>query len=149
MHSGDDYSTIFSRDRIPELLAVSSVNKTYNLGDKDAQKTDITYDNVDVIKASYSDACGFTRLNLNNNTTPSFPTTITFNGSSDTLGSIPIVTEKNPYKCVNGVAQWKSTAQTSVFQTSVTNNSLITKNIYISTLPNWWSIKARIDILYR
>jgi hypothetical protein len=93
-------------------------------------KSDITYDNVDVIKAPYSDACGFTRLNLNNNTTPSFPTTITFNGSSDTLGSIPIVTEKNPYKCVNGVAQWKSTAQTSVFQTSVTTNSLISKNIY-------------------
>jgi hypothetical protein len=93
-------------------------------------KSEITYDNVNIIKAPFSDACGFTRLNLNNNTTPSFPTTITFNGSSDSLGSIPIVTEKTPYKCVNGVAQWKGTAQTSVFQTSVTTNGFTTKNIY-------------------
>lgn len=124
------------------LPAVAAPDLTYNGASvyKDSKdnvyyvtttfKSTVTYANVDVSKAPYSDACGFTRLNLSNNTTPSFPTTITFNGSSDTLSSIPLVTEKNPYKCVNGVAQWKGTAQTSVFQTSVTNNSLITKNIY-------------------
>jgi hypothetical protein len=92
-------------------------------------ENELTYDNVDIIKAPYSDACGFTRLNLNS-TNSSLPTTITFNGTSDNLGSIPLVLEKNPYKCVNGVAQWKGTVQTGVFQTSVTTGSLTVKNIY-------------------
>jgi hypothetical protein len=92
-------------------------------------ENELTYDNVDVTKAPYSDACGFTRLNLNS-TNSSLPTAITFNGTSDNLGSIPLVLEKNPYKCVNGVAQWKGTAQTGVFQTSVTTGSLTVKNIY-------------------
>jgi hypothetical protein len=94
-------------------------------------KVDVVYENVDVIKTPYSDACGFTRLSLNESSS-SLPTTLTFNGTSDSLGSIPVVAEKNPYKCVNGVAQWKGTAQTSVFQTSVTNNDsgLTAKNIY-------------------
>jgi hypothetical protein len=95
-----------------------------------SSKSQVTYDNVQITKAPYSDACGFTRFSFNNDTTPSFPTTITFNGSSDSLGSIPIVTEKTPYKCVNGVAQWTSAAQTSVFQTSVRTNSFISKNVY-------------------
>jgi hypothetical protein len=124
------------------LPAIAAPDLTYNGAQiyKDAKdnvyyvtttlKSSITYDNVQVTKVPYSDACGFTRVSFNDNTTPSFPTTITFNGSSDTLNSIPIVTEKNPYKCVNGVAQWKSTAQTSVFQTSVTNKELTSKNIY-------------------
>ncbi len=94
-------------------------------------KVDVVYDNVDVIKTPYSDACGFTRLSLNESSS-SLPTTLTFNGSSDSLASIPVVSEKNPYKCVNGVAQWKSTVQTGVFQTSVTNvdSGLTSKNIY-------------------
>jgi hypothetical protein len=123
------------------LPAVAAPDLTYNGAStyKDAKdnvyrvttyKTYITYDNVEVIKAPISDACGFTRLSLNSNTTSTFPTTITLNGSSDTLGSMPIVTEKNPYKCTNGVVTWKGTAQTSVFQTSVNNNGVITKNIY-------------------
>jgi len=84
-----------------------------------------------VTKAPYSDACGFIALKLSDSNSP-FPSAIAFNGISDTVGSIPLVIEKSPYKCVNGVAQWKGTPQTGVFQTSVTNaNSSITvKNIY-------------------
>jgi hypothetical protein len=123
------------------LPAVAAPDLTYNGAStyKDAKdnvyrvttyKTYITYDNVEVIKAPSSDTCGFMRLSLNSNTTSTFPTTITLNGSSDALSSIPIVSEKNPYKCTNGVVTWKGTAQTSIFQTSVNNNGVITKNIY-------------------
>lgn len=94
-------------------------------------ENEITYSGVDVAKAPYSDACGFISLKLSNSNSP-FPSNITFNGTSSSVGSIPLVTEKTPYKCVNGVAQWKGTAQTSIFQTSVTNanGSITVKNIY-------------------
>jgi hypothetical protein len=94
-------------------------------------KVDVVYDNVDVIRTPYSDACGFTRLSLNESSS-SLPITLTFNGASDSLGSIPSVGKKSIYKCVNGVAQWTGTVQTGVFQTSVTNvdSGLTTKNIY-------------------
>lgn len=92
---------------------------------------ELTYGGVEITKASYSDACGFTSIKLSNSNVP-FPSAIAFNGSSLTVGSIPVVTEKNPYKCVNGLAQWKGTAQTSIFQTSVTNanGSITVKDIY-------------------
>ncbi len=119
---------------LPGLLpAIAAPDLTYSGASiyKDAKNNiyiisssdnEIAYANVDVTKAPYSDACGFTALKLSD-ATSSFPSTIAFNGTSDTVGSIPLVTEKSPYKCVNGVAQWKSTAQSSVFQTSVTNTS--------------------------
>jgi hypothetical protein len=90
-----------------------------------------TYDNVAISKASYSDACGFISLRLSN-ADIAFPSAIAFNSTSSSLGSIPIVTEKNPYKCVNGVAKWNGTAQTSIFQTSVNDASgnFQVKNIY-------------------
>jgi hypothetical protein len=92
---------------------------------------EVSYANVEVTKAPYSDACGFVSLKISD-ATSSFPSTIAFNGTSDAVSSIPLVTEKNPYKCVNGVAQWKGTAQMSVFQTSVTNTngSITVKTIY-------------------
>jgi hypothetical protein len=65
--------------------------------------------------------------------TPNSLNVVELNGlASKTVGTIPLVTEKTPYKCVDGVAQWKGTAQTSVFQTSVTNanGSITVKNIY-------------------
>lgn len=89
------------------------------------------YDDVAISKANYSDACGFISLRLSNAEIP-FPSNISFNGTSTSLSSIPIVTDKNPYKCVNGVPKWNGTAQTSTFQTSVTNvnGSFKVKNIY-------------------
>jgi hypothetical protein len=96
-----------------------------------SSEKEITYSDVAVTKAPYSDACGFISLKLSNSNSP-FPSALAFNGTSNTVGSIPVVTEKSPYKCVNGVAQWKGTAQTSIFQTSVTNanGSITVKNIY-------------------
>lgn len=87
---------------------------------------EITYTNVAVTKASYSDACGFISLKLSDSNSP-FPSAIAFNGTSSTVGNIPVVTEKTPYKCVNGVAQWKGNAQTSVTNA---NGSITVKNIY-------------------
>jgi hypothetical protein len=91
----------------------------------------LNYIGVDITKNQFSDACGFTSLKLNEDNT-SFPVSITFNGISNSLASIPTVTEKNPYKCTNGVVTWKGTAQTGVFQTSVKNGNggLTTKTIY-------------------
>jgi hypothetical protein len=124
------------------LPAIAAPDLTYNGASryKDAKdniyiisgsETKITYANVAVTKAPYSDACGFTTLKLSDANSP-FPSAIAFNGTSDTVSSIPLVIEKSPYKCVNGVAQWKGTPQTSVFQTSVenTNGSVTVKNIY-------------------
>ena len=91
----------------------------------------ITYDNVAVSKAPYSDACGFTSLRLSGSDS-SFPSDITFNGTSNTVSSIPMV-NKSPYKCVNGVATWNNTTpQTNVFQTSATNidSEVTVKTIY-------------------
>ena len=65
----------------------------------------LTYDSVDVTKVPYSDACGYVSLKLSN-ATSSFPSTIAFNGTSDTVSSIPFVIDKKPYKCVNGVPQY-------------------------------------------
>jgi hypothetical protein len=90
-----------------------------------------TYDNVAISKASYSDTCGFISLRFSN-ADIAFPSAISFNSTSSSLASIPIVTEKNPYKCVNGVAKWNGTPQTSIFQTSVNDASgnFQIKNIY-------------------
>jgi hypothetical protein len=114
---------------LPALAADLNYNGAYLY--KDAKdniylisnsENQFTYDNVAISKASYSDACGFTSLRLSNADLP-FPSNITFNSASSSLGSIPIITEKKPYKCVNGVAQWTGTAQTSIFQTSVNDAS--------------------------
>ena len=91
----------------------------------------ITYDNVAVSKAPYSDACGFTTLRLSGSDS-SLPSDITFNGTTDTLNSISRLS-KNYYKCVNGVANWNNTIpQTDVYQTSVTNpdTNVKVKTIY-------------------
>ena len=90
---------------------------------------EVDYTNVQITKSPYADACGFVRVGLSNNNA-SIPTAITFNGTSDSIATIPIVTEKTPYKCVDGMPQWKGTPQTSVFQTSSQKNSAISKNIY-------------------
>jgi hypothetical protein len=124
------------------LPAIAALDLTYSGAStyKDAKdniyiisssEKEITYSDVAVTKAPYSDACGFISLKLSNSNSP-FPSALAFNGTSNTVGSIPVVTEKTPYKCVNGVAQWKGTAQTSIFQTSVTNanGSITVKNIY-------------------
>ena len=124
------------------LPAVAAPDLTYNGAStyKDAKDNiyiitggseRLNYSGVDITKNQFSDACGFTSLKLNSGSS-SFPVSITFNGTSDNLASIPTVTEKVPYKCTNGVVTWKGTAQTSVFQTSVNNanGSLTTKTIY-------------------
>jgi hypothetical protein len=124
------------------LPAVAAPDLTYNGAStyKDAKDNiyiittyneDLTYSGVEITKASYSDACGFTSIKLSDSNVP-FPSSIAFNGTSNSVGSIPVVTEKTPYKCVNGLAQWKGTPQTSIFQTSVTNanGSITVKNIY-------------------
>jgi hypothetical protein len=124
------------------LAAVAVPNLTYNGVStyKDAKDNiyiittyneELTYSGVEITKASYSDACGFTSIKLSNSNVP-FPSSIAFNGISNSVGSIPVATEKNPYKCVNGAAQWNGTPRTSIFQTSVTNEngSITVKNIY-------------------
>jgi hypothetical protein len=123
---------------LPALAADLNYNGAYLY--KDAKdniylisnsENQFTYDNVAISKASYSDACGFTSLRLSNADLP-FPSTIAFNSTSTSLGSIPIVAEKTPYKCVNGIAKWNGTAQTSIFQTSINDPSgnFKVKNIY-------------------
>ena len=90
----------------------------------------VTYANVAVNKAPYSDACGFTSIRLSDSDSP-FPSDIAFNGTSNTVSSIAMV-NKSPYKCVNGVVEWNNTTpQTNVFQTSVTN---IDTNVKVKTI---------------
>ena len=124
------------------LPAIAAPDLTYNGAGiyKDAKDNiyiitnypeELNYSGVNITKNQFSDACGFTSLKLNSGSS-SFPASITFNGTSDSLASIPTVTDKIPYKCTNGVVTWKGTAQTSVFQTSVDNpnGSLTTRTIY-------------------
>jgi hypothetical protein len=124
------------------LPAIAAPDLSYNGADiyKDAkdnvyiitdQTEKLTYSGVDITKNQFSDACGFTSLKLNSGSS-SFPASITFNGTSNSLATIPTVPDKVPYKCTNGVVTWKGTAQTNVFQTSIDNDngSLTTKTIY-------------------
>jgi hypothetical protein len=123
------------------LPAVAVPDLRYNGADvyKDAkdnvyiiidQQERLNYSGVDITKNQFSDACGFTSIKLNSGSS-SFPVSITFNGTSDSLATIPTVTDKVPYKCTNGVVTWKGTAQTNVFQTSQNGNgSLTIRTIY-------------------
>jgi hypothetical protein len=60
--------------------------------------------------------------------TSSTPTTIDFNGASDSVGSMP--TTASTYKCVSGVAQWKGTPQTTLFKTVRAPGAVTTTTIY-------------------
>jgi hypothetical protein len=124
------------------LPAVAVPDLTYNGASKYKDAKDnvyiitgglerLVYSGVDITKNQFSDACGFTSLKLNSGSS-SFPVSITFNGTSNSLATIPTVPDKVPYKCTNGVVTWKGTAQTNVFQTSIDNDngSLTTKTIY-------------------
>jgi hypothetical protein len=124
------------------LPAVAVPDLTYNGASKYKDAKDnvyiitgglekLVYSGVDITKNQFSDACGFTSLKLNSGSS-SFPVSITFNGTSNSLATIPTVSDKVPYKCTNGVVTWKGTAQTNVFQTSIDNDngSLTTKTIY-------------------
>jgi hypothetical protein len=92
-----------------------------------ASDLNISYNGVNASKSLYSDACGWTVLRLSD-ATSSTPTAIDFNGTSDSVGSMP--TTANTYKCVSGVPQWKGTPQTALFKTVVAPGSVTTTTIY-------------------
>lgn len=89
---------------------------------------EVSYSGVEVSKSPYSDACGFTKITFVD-TSASLPTAINFNGSADTVSAMPLAF-KGDYKCVNGLAQWKGTARTSVFKTSNESGGVVNTAIY-------------------
>lgn len=114
---------------LSSLPAVAAPTLTYNGASlyKDARNNvyfvtsysgaEVGYNGVNVTKTPFSDACGFVQLKFSQ-ANSSIPASISLNGTSDNFTSIPLESAKNPYKCVNGVAQWTTTPRTSAFYTS-------------------------------
>jgi hypothetical protein len=114
-----------------------SQNNIYNVG----ASNDVTYRGVEVRTTPTSDACGYIRLTLRD-TSSSFPATMTVNGTSVSLSTIPN-SAKNPYKCKAGVISWDGVAPTGSFQVTAsnTNGSIVTKNIYFAPAQTGGSFK--------
>jgi hypothetical protein len=115
---------------LSSLPAVAAPTLTYNGASlyKDAKNNvyfvtsysdaEVGYNGVNVTKTPFSDACGFVQVKFSE-ANSSTPASISLNGTSDNFASIPLESAKNPYKCVNGVAQWTTTPRTIAFYTSV------------------------------
>ncbi len=105
-----------------------SKDNIYNVG----ASNDVTYRGVEVRTTPTSDACGYMRLTLRDSSS-TFPTTMSVNGTSVSLSTIPNQS-KNPYKCKAGVVSWDGVAPTGSFQVTAsnTNGSIVTKNIYFA-----------------
>jgi hypothetical protein len=125
----------------PPTLAQSDPDLSYNGAKiyKDAKNnvyfipqprwgTTVEYKNVQISKNTTSDACGLTKVAFSINSS-TFPTTINFNNSADTISSIAEV-PKNSYKCTNGVPVWKNIpAQTSTFQVVTRNGGTVLSRV--------------------
>ncbi len=107
----------------------------------------VEYKNVQVSKSTTSDGCGVTKVTFSGRSS-SFPTTLSFNNSSDTISSIAEVPQGS-YKCSSGVAVWKNVpAQTSVFQTVTRNGDAILSRIIHYPISRTGGISRRGLVAY-